>query len=119
MMQSFAEGFALLEKKKEFDFDLAKVAETGVTGALSVRGCWISQPKRYARIPRLQGIGAHVADSGEGRWMVAEAIASDVPCPVITLSLLERIRSRVSDSFGNKMLAIMRNKFGGHAIQKQ
>jgi 6-phosphogluconate dehydrogenase len=50
--------------------------------------------------------------------MVAEAIASDVPCPVITLSLLERIQSRVSDSFGNKMLAIMRNKFGGHAVQK-
>jgi 6-phosphogluconate dehydrogenase len=68
--------------------------------------------------PGLEGIGPQVADSGEGRWMVAEAIASDVPCPVITLSLIERIRSRVTDSFGNKMLAVMRNKFGGHAIQK-
>jgi 6-phosphogluconate dehydrogenase len=51
--------------------------------------------------------------------MVAEAIASDVPCPVITLSLLERIRSRVQDSFGNRILAVMRNKCGGHAITKQ
>jgi 6-phosphogluconate dehydrogenase len=118
MMQSFAEGFALLEKKKEFDFDLAKVAETWRHG--SVVRSWLLDLTAEAlrENPTLQGIGAQVADSGEGRWMVAEAIASDVPCPVITLSLLERIRSRVSDSFGNKMLAIMRNKFGGHAIQK-
>jgi len=118
MMQSFAEGFALLEKKKEFDFDLAKVAETWRHG--SVVRSWLLDLTAEAlrENPTLQGIGAQVADSGEGRWMVAEAIASDVPCPVITLSLLERIRSRVSDSFGNKVLAIMRNKFGGHAIQK-
>jgi 6-phosphogluconate dehydrogenase len=119
MMQSFAEGFALLEKKKEFGFDLAKVAETWRHG--SVVRSWLLDLTAEAlrENPTLQGIGAHVSDSGEGRWMVAEAIASDVPCPVITLSLLERIRSRVSDSFGNKMLAIMRNKFGGHAIQKR
>jgi len=118
MMQSFAEGFALLEKKKEFGFDLAKVAETWRHG--SVVRSWLLDLTSEAlkENPTLKGIGAHVQDSGEGRWMVAEAIASDVPCPVITLSLLERIRSRVSDSFGNKMLAIMRNKFGGHAIQK-
>jgi len=118
MMQSFAEGFALLEKKKEFDFDLAKVAETWRHG--SVVRSWLLDLTAEAlrENPTLQGIGPQVADSGEGRWMVAEAITSDVPCPVITLSLLERIRSRVSDSFGNKMLAIMRNKFGGHAIQK-
>ena len=118
MMQSFAEGFALLEKKKEFGFDLAKVAETWRHG--SVVRSWLLDLTADAlrENPTLSGIGAQVADSGEGRWMVAEAIASDVPCPVITLSLIERIRSRVSDSFGNKMLAIMRNKFGGHAIQK-
>jgi 6-phosphogluconate dehydrogenase len=118
MMQSFAEGFALLEKKKEFAFDLAKVAETWRHG--SVVRSWLLDLTAEAlrENPGLQGIGPQVADSGEGRWMVAEAIASDVPCPVITLSLLERIRSRVTDSFGNKMLAIMRNKFGGHAIQK-
>jgi 6-phosphogluconate dehydrogenase len=118
MMQSFAEGFALLEKKKEFGFDLAKVAETWRHG--SVVRSWLLDLTTEAlrENPTLQGIGSQVADSGEGRWMVAEAIASDVPCPVITLSLLERIRSRVSDSFGNRMLAVMRNKFGGHAIQK-
>jgi len=118
MMQSFAEGFALLEKKKEFKFDLAKVAETWRHG--SVVRSWLLDLTAEAlqENPTLRGIGAQVADSGEGRWMVAEAIASDVPCPVITLSLLERIRSRVSDSFANRMLAIMRNKFGGHAIQK-
>ncbi|HET9218705.1 MAG TPA: decarboxylating 6-phosphogluconate dehydrogenase [Terriglobia bacterium] len=118
MMQSFAEGFALLEKKKEFGFDLAKVAETWRHG--SVVRSWLLDLTADAlrENPTLQGIGPQVADSGEGRWMVAEAIASDVPCPVITLSLLERIRSRVADSFGNRMLAIMRNKFGGHAIQK-
>jgi 6-phosphogluconate dehydrogenase len=118
MMQSFAEGFALLEKKKEFGFDLAKVAETWRHG--SVVRSWLLDLTADAlrENPTLQGIGPQVADSGEGRWMVAEAIASDVPCPVITLSLLERIRSRVSDSFGNRMLAIMRNKFGGHAIHK-
>jgi 6-phosphogluconate dehydrogenase len=118
MMQSFAEGFALLERKKEFGFDLAKVAETWRYG--SVVRSWLLDLTAEAlrENPTLSGIGAQVADSGEGRWMVAEAIASDVPCPVITLSLLERIRSRVSDSFGNRMLAVMRNKFGGHAIQK-
>jgi 6-phosphogluconate dehydrogenase len=118
MMQSFAEGFALLEKKKEFDFDLAKVAETWRHG--SVVRSWLLDLTAEAlrENPTMKGIGPQVADSGEGRWMVAEAIASDVPCPVITLSLLERIRSRVTDSFGNKMLAIMRNKFGGHAVQK-
>ena len=118
MMQSFAEGFALLEKKEEFAFDLAKVAETWRHG--SVVRSWLLDLTAEAlrENPTLKGIGPQVADSGEGRWMVAEAIASDVPCPVITLSLLERIRSRVSDSFGNKMLAVMRNKFGGHAIQK-
>jgi 6-phosphogluconate dehydrogenase len=119
MMQSFAEGFALLEKKTEFNFDLARVAETWRHG--SVVRSWLLDLTAEAlrENPKLDGIGPQVADSGEGRWMVAEAIASDVPCPVITLSLLERIRSRVSDSFGNKILAIMRNKFGGHAIQKQ
>jgi 6-phosphogluconate dehydrogenase len=118
MMQSFAEGFALLEKKKEFGFDLAKVAETWRHG--SVVRSWLLDLTAEAlrENPTMKGIGPQVADSGEGRWMVAEAIASDVSCPVITLSLLERIRSRVTDSFGNKMLAIMRNKFGGHAITK-
>lgn len=119
MMQSFAEGFALLEKSRDFDLDLPKIAEIWRHG--SVVRSWLLDltAQALAENPTLKGIGPNVADSGEGRWMVAEAIASDVPCPVITLSLLERIRSRVENSFGNRMLAVMRNKFGGHAITKQ
>jgi 6-phosphogluconate dehydrogenase len=120
IMQAFAEGFALLEKQKNFgfDFDLAKVAETWRHG--SVVRSWLLDLTAEAlrENPRLEGIGPQVADSGEGRWMVAEAIESDVPCPVITLSLLQRIQSRIPDSFGNRMLAIMRNKFGGHAVTR-
>ena len=119
LMQSYSEGFALLEKNKDFNFDLPKIAEIWRHG--SVVRSWLLDltAQALAENPTLKGIGPNVADSGEGRWMVAEAIASDVPCPVITISLLERIRSRVQDSFGNRILAVMRNKFGGHAITKQ
>jgi 6-phosphogluconate dehydrogenase len=119
LMQSYSEGFALLEKNKDFRLDLPKIAEIWRHG--SVVRSWLLDltAQALAENPNLEGIGPSVADSGEGRWMVAEAIASDVPCPVITLSLLERIRSRVQDSFGNRILAVMRNKFGGHAIAKQ
>jgi len=118
LMQSYSEGFALLEKNKDFQLDLAKIAEIWRHG--SVVRSWLLDltAQALAENPRLEGIGPSVADSGEGRWMVAEAIAADVPCPVITLSLLERIRSRVQDSFGNRILAVMRNKFGGHAMTK-
>jgi 6-phosphogluconate dehydrogenase len=119
LMQSYSEGFALLEKNKDFHLDLPKIAEIWRHG--SVVRSWLLDltAEALAENPTLEGIGPSVADSGEGRWMVAEAIAADVPCPVITLSLLERIRSRVQDSFGNRILAVMRNKFGGHAIAKQ
>jgi 6-phosphogluconate dehydrogenase len=119
LMQSYSEGFALLEKNKDFHLDLPKIAEIWRHG--SVVRSWLLDltAQALAENPTLEGIGPSVADSGEGRWMVAEAIAADVPCPVITLSLLERIRSRVQDSFGNRILAVMRNKFGGHAISKQ
>jgi len=118
LMQSYSEGFALLEKNKDFHFDLPKIAEIWRHG--SVVRSWLLDltAQALAENPTLEGIGPDVADSGEGRWMVAEAVAADVPCPVITLSLLERIRSRVQDSFGNRILAVMRNKFGGHAISK-
>jgi 6-phosphogluconate dehydrogenase len=119
LMQAYSEGFALLEKNKDFHLDLPKIAEIWRHG--SVVRSWLLDltAQALAENPTLEGIGPSVADSGEGRWMVAEAIAADVPCPVITLSLLERIRSRVQDSFGNRVLAVMRNKFGGHAIAKQ
>lgn len=119
LMQSYAEGFALLEKNRDFHLELPKIAEIWRHG--SVVRSWLLDltAEALAENPTLEGIGPSVADSGEGRWMVAEAIAADVPCPVITISLLERIRSRVQDSFGNRILAVMRNKFGGHAIAKQ
>ncbi|MGA9341107.1 MAG: 6-phosphogluconate dehydrogenase, partial [Rhodanobacteraceae bacterium] len=69
--------------------------------------------------PKLEGIAPYVADSGEGRWTVAEAIDLDVPAPVITQSLIERLRSRDTESFSDKLLSAMRNQFGGHPIKKE
>jgi 6-phosphogluconate dehydrogenase len=69
--------------------------------------------------PALDGIAPFVADSGEGRWTVAEAIELDVAAPVITLSLLERLRSREKDSFADKMLAALRDRFGGHGVKRE
>ncbi|TAM14254.1 MAG: 6-phosphogluconate dehydrogenase, partial [Rhodanobacter sp.] len=69
--------------------------------------------------PKMDGIAPFVPDSGEGRWTVAEAIDLDVPAPIITASLLERLRSRDSDSFTDKLLSAMRNEFGGHAIKRE
>ena len=69
--------------------------------------------------PKLTGIAPYVADSGEGRWTVAEAIDLDVPAPVIALSLLARLRSRDADSFSDKLLSAMRNQFGGHPIKQE
>ena len=69
--------------------------------------------------PELKGIAPYVVDSGEGRWTVFESIDLDVPAPVITLSLMQRFSSRLEDSFADKLLAAMRNKFGGHAIKKE
>ena len=72
-----------------------------------------------AENPNLEGIRPYVSDSGEGRWTVAEAIEQNVSAPVITQSLLERLRSRDEDAFADKLLAMMRNKFGGHDVKKQ
>jgi len=117
MMQAYAEGFALMERKQEMELDLGQVAEVWRHG--SVVRSWLLDLSAQAlqRNPSLDGIAAYVDDSGEGRWTVAEAIALDVPAPVITLSLLERLRSRQSNSFSDRLLAAMRNEFGGHAIR--
>jgi len=117
MMQAYAEGFALMERKEELQLDLGQVAEVWRHG--SVVRSWLLDLSAQAlqRNPALDGIAAYVDDSGEGRWTVAEAIALDVPAPVITLSLLERLRSRQSNSFSDRLLAAMRNEFGGHAIK--
>ncbi|WIX32402.1 decarboxylating 6-phosphogluconate dehydrogenase [Salinicola sp. JS01] len=117
LMQAYAEGFAIMGKKTEFGVDLHQVAEIWRHG--SVVRSWLLDLTADAldKNPGLEGIAPYVSDSGEGRWTVAEALELDVSAPVITLSLLERLRSREADSFGDKLLAAMRNEFGGHAIK--
>jgi len=119
MMQAYAEGFALMQHKTEFNLDLAQVAKAWQHG--SVVRSWLLDLSADAlgRNPQLDGIAPYVEDSGEGRWTVAEAIDLDVPAPVITLSLLERLRSREKNSFSDRLLAAMRNEFGGHAIKTE
>jgi 6-phosphogluconate dehydrogenase len=119
LMQAYAEGFAIMQHKTEFSLDLHQVAEIWRAG--SVVRSWLLDLTSDAlrKNPELDGIAPWVADSGEGRWTAAEAIALDVAAPVITLSLLERLRSRDDDSFADKLLAAMRNEFGGHAIKKE
>ena len=118
MMQAYAEGFALMQKKTDFNLDLAQVAEVWRHG--SVVRSWLLDLSADAlkSNPGLAGIAPYVEDSGEGRWTVSEAIELDVPAPVITLSLLERLRSREDNSFTDRMLAAMRNEFGGHAVKR-
>ena len=117
MMQAYAEGFAILKKKKEFALDMHQVAEIWRTG--SVVRSWLLDLLSIAlkENAEMAGIAPYVSDSGEGRWTVAEAVDLDVPAPVITLSLLQRLTSRDSDSYSDKLLAAMRNQFGGHAIK--
>ncbi|MCL1633990.1 decarboxylating 6-phosphogluconate dehydrogenase [Luteimonas sp. SX5] len=118
LMQAYAEGFAIMQHKRDFGFDLHQVAEIWRTG--SVVRSWLLDLTADAlrKNPGMDGIAPWVSDSGEGRWTVAEAIALDVPAPVITLSLLERLRSRDDDSFADKLLSAMRNEFGGHPVKK-
>jgi 6-phosphogluconate dehydrogenase len=119
LMQAYAEGFSILQHKEEFKLDLHQVAEIWRYG--SVVRSWLLDLTADAldKNPTLKGIAPYVADSGEGRWTVADAIELGVSAPVITLSLLERLRSRDNDSFADKLLAAMRNEFGGHEIKKE
>lgn len=118
MMQAYAEGFAILKHKQAMDFDLGALAEIWRHG--SVVRSWLLDLTADAlkKNPQMDGIAPYVADSGEGRWTVAEAIDLNVSAPVITLSLLERLRSRDEDSYADKLLAAMRNEFGGHAVKQ-
>jgi 6-phosphogluconate dehydrogenase len=119
MMQAFAEGFSVLQHKKDFALDLHQVAEIWRVG--SVVRSWLLDLTSLAlqENPTLDGLAPYVSDSGEGRWTVAEAIDLDVPAPIITLSLLQRLTSRDTDSFSDKLLAAMRQKFGGHAVKTE
>ena len=117
MMQAFAEGFAIMKKKEELGLDLAQVAEIWRVG--SVVRSWLLDLTAEAlkEDQALRDVKPWVSDSGEGRWTVSEAIDLDVAAPVITLSLMARLRSRDQESYGDRMLAVMRNAFGGHALR--
>jgi 6-phosphogluconate dehydrogenase len=119
MMQAYAEGFEILRAKEGFNLDLHQIAELWRTG--SVVRSWLLDLTAAAlkENPTMEGIKDWVADSGEGRWTVFEAIDKDVPAPVITLSLMMRFVSRQDESFAAKLLAAMRNQFGGHAIKRE
>ncbi|MGJ4804727.1 phosphogluconate dehydrogenase (NAD(+)-dependent, decarboxylating) [Luteimonas sp. SDU82] len=117
MMQAYAEGFAILERRPELVSDIAGLAELWRHG--SVVRSWLLDitAAALAENPTLDGIAPWVPDSGEGRWTVAEAIELDVPAPVITQSLIERLRSRQDNAYADRMLAAMRAGFGGHGVK--
>ena len=116
LMQAYAEGFSILRHKEEFGLDLHQVAEIWRHG--SVVRSWLLDlaARALAEDQTLADIAPYVSDSGEGRWTVFEAIDQDVPAPVIALSLLARLRSRDEESYADRLLAALRNQFGGHAI---
>lgn len=119
MLQAYAEGYEILHGSKLFQIDLHQVA--GVWNHGSVVRSWLNElaERAFAGDPQLADLRGYVDDSGEGRWTVQEAIDIDVPAPVITLSLLARLRSRQDESFGAKVIAALRHEFGGHAVKKE
>ena len=119
MMQAFAEGFAVLRAKTEFDLDLAAIAELWRHGSV-VRSWLLDLTADFlAADDTLDHVSPVVADSGEGRWTALEAIELGVPAPVMSLALMARFASQGKDDFASKLLAMMRAGFGGHAVQKK
>jgi len=118
MMQAYAEGFEIL-KSSPFAYDLAGVSKLWNQG--SVVRSWLLElaQNAFERDPGLESIRGYVEDSGEGRWTVQQAIEQSTPAPVIALSLFTRFLSRQDDSFGAKVLAALRNEFGGHAVKSK
>ena len=118
LMQAYAEGFELLAAKEEFDLDLSSVAETWLHG--SVVRSWLLELAAAAlkEDPSLEGLQAYVEDSGEGRWTVQESVDLAVPIPAITAALQQRFRSRQDGPVGAKLLAALRQQFGGHAVRR-
>jgi len=118
LMQAYAEGFELMATKEEFSLDLHQIAELWRHGTV-VRSWLLDLAARALESDaKLTDIAGYVEDSGEGRWTVFEAINQDVPTPVITLALMQRFASRRPESFANKLIAALRNQFGGHAVKK-
>ena len=118
MMQAYAEGFDLLGNKREFDLDLPQIAE--IWRHESVVRSWLLDLTARAldENPQLDGIAPYVTDSGEGRWTVVEAIDLNVAIPIISMALQLRFRSRDETQFADKLLAAMRQQFGGHAVKR-
>jgi 6-phosphogluconate dehydrogenase len=118
LMQAYAEGFDIMKAKGEFGLDLHQIAEIWRYG--SVVRSWLLDltSAALAEDENLEGIKAWVQDSGEGRWTVFEAIDLNVSAPVITASLQRRLRSREDGPFSDKLLAALRNQFGGHAVKQ-
>ncbi len=119
LMQAFAEGFEILHRKEEFGLDLAQIGHIWQDG--SVVRSWLLEltTRALEAHPGMADIAPWVADSGEGRWTIAEAIDLDVPAPVIALSLMARLRSRSEEAFSDRLLAAMRQQFGGHAVKTE
>lgn len=119
LMQAYAEGFGIMERKKEFDLDCQKVAEIWCHG--SVIRSWLLEltAQVMAESPKLDDVAPYVEDSGEGRWTVLEAIELDQSAPIITMALLQRLRSRDQRSFPDRLLAALRNQFGGHDFKAE
>jgi len=116
MMQAYAEGFEVMEQSP-FDLDIRAVSKVWKNG--SVVRSWLLElaEEIFGEDPKLSKVKGYVDDSGEGRWMIQSAIDFNVPAPVITLSLLSRLRSRQSESFSAKILSALRNRFGGHSLK--
>jgi 6-phosphogluconate dehydrogenase len=118
MMEAYAEGFELMQAKREFQLDLWQIARLWRYG--SVIRSWLLDltARALEKDTQLEGIKAYVADTGEGRWTVQESIEMAVPVPVITQALQARFRSRQDQPFGAKLLAALRQQFGGHDIKR-
>jgi 6-phosphogluconate dehydrogenase len=116
MMQAFAEGFALMHNRADLGLDVAAIAETWRHGSV-VRSWLLDLTARFLADDReLTGIAPIVADSGEGRWTVHEAVEQGVPAPVLSLALMARFASQGRDDYAARLLAMMRKGFGGHAV---
>lgn len=119
LMEAYSEGFAILKQKKEFNLNLHQIAEIWRFG--SVVRSWLLDliARALSEDAELNDIEPFVVDSGEGRWTVFEAINQDIAAPVITLALIQRLRSRDKESYSDRLLAVMRKQFGGHAVKRK
>ena len=118
-MQAYAEGFSIMKAKEPLKLDLAQISEIWRYG--SVVRSWLLDLTAEAlqHNPQIEGVAPYVTDSGEGRWTVFEAIDLNISAPVITESLIRRIRSREDNNLTDRLLSVMRNAFGGHAMKKE